>query len=311
MVYFVFDLDETLGNFDPVFLFLCDLKPETTIKNWRTIPDSLQEPLNSAYKFFVESIAQEEVSGQPLGIFRPGIFGIMQRLQQINAKVVIYSNNGHLSNLEFARNVIHTYLGVSDLICDCIDWHREGREEEHTQPINIGAARKTWSVLSKLLKEGPCQAEDTLEPEDVFFFDDLDHRDLQATLGPRYIKVPGYSFTPSYDRIAEIYSRAIHQSGILENQTLRKEYFKYVQFKKSKNIVLDEFVLYMIQLSTEQKKKGNRTNSPPESDQGIYDMIKAIETYEQKQQGGSKYSKIGSKKQRKRRKGKTRGRSRR
>lgn len=231
MSYFVFDLDETLAQVYSVYYFLCDLRPAQTIgpSFEKKIPESLKAPLQMAYTSFVKQIAQAELSSQPLGLLRPGIlnamFGLsyLQRTKLIKG-CIIYSNNGALSNLELVRDVIQMVVGNNELFCDLIDWTRKGREEEYILPPRPGYANKTWSVLSKLLKTGPCHASESILPNDVFFFDDLIHPDLQKYLQHNYIQVKPYKFKASFDRLSDMYVTALTEANILPTESLKQQF---------------------------------------------------------------------------------------
>lgn len=221
MKYFIFDMDETLAELYSVYYFIASLRLKESCKNEKIVctnmSESLQKSLDGAYKLFVGEILKREVSTHPLGILRPGILGIMKTLRELQLEgkiknVIIYSNNGHLESLEFIRDLIHKYIGSKDLIRECIHWNHHMRAEERTtQP---GMANKTWNVLRNIMVNGNCKAVPSIQPEDVFFFDDLDHKDLQKNLGENYYKVPGYNFRASFDRIAEIYRAVIRASNV-------------------------------------------------------------------------------------------------
>ena len=198
MSYFVFDMDETLAELYSVYYFIASLNLKDTMEQDDKIsadllPSSLVNSLTIAYKCFVQKVLKEELSARPLGVLRPGILGIMKKLARLQrngaiAHVIIYSNNGHLQSLEFIRDVIHEFVGTPDLIKDCIHWNHPMRAAERSS--QQGAANKTWPVLKNIMINGDCNAPHDLEPADVYFFDDLDHKNLQSALITHYYKVP-------------------------------------------------------------------------------------------------------------------------
>jgi hypothetical protein len=195
MAYFVFDLDETIGNLHTPYYFLLDLRNSKS----------------EAYKNFVEAIAAVEDSGHPLGIIRPGILDVMLILKKLKDRglvksLLIYSNNGHLESLEFARDVIQHVVDDSSLFSDCIHWSREGREIEHTG--SVGSANKTWAVLSNLMINGPTAATE-LTPEKVYFFDDQEHVLEHELPEGHTVRMMEYPFKASATRVGHIYKDAV------------------------------------------------------------------------------------------------------
>jgi hypothetical protein len=206
--YFVFDMDETLAELYSVYYFIASLRDNIDMRDIS---------LTEAYTIFVRKILKLEQQSRPLGILRPGVLHIMQKLNRLKqrgrvAGVVIYSNNGHLESLEFIRDLIHMHINTNDLIKDCIHWGHPLRGEERQS--EQGAANKTWSVLKDVLIQGPAQAPKTLQAEDVFFFDDLSHTDLQAHLIDNYIRVTPYKFRASVDVIAHVYKQALTEANV-------------------------------------------------------------------------------------------------
>lgn len=222
MSYFIFDMDETLAELYSVYYFVASLKLKETYEEHSPklaplIPNDLIMSLKLSYRMFVRQVINAEKSTQPLGILRPGILDVMKKLYDLQRRnqikyVIVYSNNGHLQSLEFIRDLIHEYLGTTSLIKECIHWNHHMRDSERsTQP---GAANKTWDVLKNIMVQGNCKAPSNLEPSSVYFFDDLNHRDLQEKLDTHYYKVPAYNFKASFDRIAHLYRNAIGKVDI-------------------------------------------------------------------------------------------------
>lgn len=272
MVYFIFDLDETLAELYSVYYFATSLRLESGA-------------LDKAYKYFVEDILLTEISDEPLGILRLGILGIMKKLKNLQKvgkikNVLIYSNNGDIKSLEFIKDLIHQHVG-GGLIKECIHRNHHMRDNERVNAPHL--INKTWSVLRNIMINGNTKAATNLIASDVYFFDDLDHPDLRKKLGINYYKVPSYNFKASVDRIGEIYKNAIYKANI-----------KGAKLKKFVNIILDEYdindtntVTYDVSIdgvikSLKNLTTGNEQNHiilaslPPPPDIGILMMDHAI-----------------------------------
>lgn len=242
MSYFVFDLDETLGELYTPYYFLCDLKFQKFTQDIRPAksqppPPELEPTLSKAYKQFVAHTAASETSDKPLGILRPGILEIFEKIAELKSRglvkgVLIYSNNGSLPALEFTRDVIEEAIGSPGLICDCIHWYHPMRRAELIRGYNgrtsPGKANKTWAILSRIMKEGPCAAPADLDPSQVYFFDDTIHPNLRTALGERYTQVTPYEYKTNVGRIARLYRLALENAGILGNKALENSFLDYV-----------------------------------------------------------------------------------
>lgn len=225
MVYFIFDLDETLAELYSVYYFAISLRLDKA---------ALELNLDKAYKYFVEDVLLAEISNEPLGILRPGILGVMKKLKDLQRlgkikNVLIYSNNGDIKSLEFIKDLIHLYVG-GGLIRECIHRNHHMRVNERVNAPHL--INKTWNVLRNIMINGNTRAATNLVASDVYFFDDLDHPDLRKKLGINYYKVPRYSFKASLDRIGEIYKNAIYKASI-----------KGVKLKKYVNIILEDYII--------------------------------------------------------------------
>jgi len=242
-MYFVFDLDETLADIYTVYYFVASLQ------TYSTMSESLRRTLKEYYKKFVKHILYEELI-DPLGIIRPGILDVMEKLRELYKVgkvkgVIIYSNNGHLYNLEFIRDIIHEFVG--EVICDCIHRYHHRRRSD----------TKTWDELKCILMEGECKAKN-LTPSDVSFFDDLIHDDLHKHL-VNYNHVPEYTYKASFDRIADIYRKIV----------VDKEFIDVIQNDNIKNIddVIEVF---------RKDSCINTTSRFVEPDEGINMMLRSI-----------------------------------
>lgn len=251
--YFAFDLDETLGQLHTPYYFLRELLPERhllTEREERGIhkpSEGLRDILYEVYTNFVKLVASRELSTSPLGILRPGILNVLQDMIKLKKSglfggAIIYSNNDSPPVLDFAKDIIEAALG-EPVFCDVI---------YRTHPIRNGIdfnvertiydAKKTWEALKLILETGSCKATN-VQPEEVFFFDDLKHPDLLAKLPPgHYIQVSPYSFRTTFDTLADIYSHAIRASAFAHNTTYHDEFFKYLS-SLSKVNTEDDFVV--------------------------------------------------------------------
>jgi hypothetical protein len=214
MAYFVFDLDEAMADLHSVHYFLSSLKMKQTVVEDNPyfamyFPDELHAELDHAYDLFVERVLAEELSDTPLGLVRPGLFGVMKKLLKMKDKgylahVVIYSNNGYLFNLEFIRDIIHLYLG-DNLISDCN--HRR-------HPLRDRFLEKSWNMVHRILVEGRCKASPSITPKDVYFFDDQLHQNLYNALGSQYYHIPAYRYRASFDRLSLIYESVLAEANV-------------------------------------------------------------------------------------------------
>jgi len=303
MVYFIFDLDETLAELYSVYYFATSLRLDLT---------AIESNLDKAYQYFVRDILLTEISNEPLGVLRPGILGIMKKLKNLQKvgkikNVLIYSNNGDIKSLEFIKDLIHLYVGEG-LIKECIHRNHHMRANERVNAPHL--INKTWNVLRNIMINGNTRAATNLVTTDVYFFDDLDHPDLRKKLGMNYYKVPKYDYKASVNRIGEIYKNAIYRANI-----------KGAKLKKYVNIIIDDYIINgsntvtydtsingVIQL-LKDNTLGNELNNntltslPPPPDIGILMMDHAINRVEiknelrriKKRQLGQRNSKIQTK----------------
>lgn len=284
-MYFVFDMDETLAELYSVYYFIASLKlHETALELHKRIPYSLKLKLDKAYSLFVRRVLLEEISNHPLGILRPGILDVMMELFMLKRKgiidyVIIYSNNSHLESLEFIRDLIHEYVGVNDLIKDCIHWNHPMRGEE--KRIGAGYSNKTWSVLKNIMIKGNCKVPDTIQPYQVHFFDDLEHKNLKQILQDNYHQVPAYKFKASFDRITDIYRNVIQEAKVDVGTLL--EYIIQLLMEKNDMILIDvdnemDSIIEMFQEKTGGTADKDKT--PPLWDSGVNSMMEVVKKVE-------------------------------
>jgi hypothetical protein len=276
-------MDETLAELYSVYYFIASLRLKETLEEdiphiGEFIPTDLLKSLRVAYNMFVRDILSEETSEKPLGILRPGILIIMKNLYELQKagkvkNVLLYSNNGHLESLEFIRDLIHEYIGSNRLISECIHWYHHMRDGERATLT----ASKTWAVLKEIMINGNCKAPANLEPSSVYFFDDLDHKDLQVNLGSRYYKVPAYTFKASFNRIADIYKASLIRAKVdipkFSDFVLNIFMNAEININKSSTDLLNHIIEVF------KRKTRNTVNEdmlPPLPDRGIEMMMEAM-----------------------------------
>lgn len=226
--WFVFDMDETLTHVSPYRVLLCSLFPGEFAaalgRPTREVPAEISQPLEKAYNEFLAGCARAEMSGHPLGILRPGMREIFQRIGELKdagiaGGCMIYSNNRTRRLLEFMKDLIGLVVGRDDLLLEIVHAGDERRGGE-------GNTKRIHTIL-KLLREGPYRAADVTK-EDIFFFDDIDHPDIREKIGDRYIRVYPYDFRVNTDRVLEIYIVSLRKAGFSTNPGLRRVFFNYI-----------------------------------------------------------------------------------
>ena len=274
MKYFVFDMDEAIAELYSAFYFITSLRIPDIIQHEYpqyqfAVSESIKRQVASAYQHFVKAVVKEETSYKPLGIIRPGVLHVMKMLYQLQksnkiAHVIIYSNNSSRQCLEFVRDVIHEYLGTTQLIGECA-------YRNHPLRTEVYAHDKKWNSLKRVLIEGNCKAPSTLGPEDVHFFDDLNHPDLKQALGKQYHQVPPYTFKASYERLADLYSEAVKDVRILQFATLVGMVYGTSRNPMTASL---QHILILFKASTVQTS--SKDDVPPLHDKGIVMMTNAI-----------------------------------
>jgi hypothetical protein len=218
MRYFVFDLDETLAEMYPMYYFIASLRMmvDEDRSHLLYIPADFHQTLDKAYRFFVHHVLQAEKRPSPLGLLRPGILEVMKALQRLREEgvikgVMIYSNNSNPRLLEFIADVIHEHVKSNQLIKKCVHLYHPYRREERSQ--HPRGYHKTWEGVKNSLIQG-AQASSNVSIQDVYFFDDLEHEDLQRALGNHYIKVPPYTKHASFTELAHLYHKSLLDANI-------------------------------------------------------------------------------------------------
>ncbi len=281
-------MDEAIAELYSVFYCITSLRLKDTIveDDVRLLPmlsDSLEKQVDNAYRLFVKKVLKEELSSKPLGILRPGVLQVMNSLYRLQrakkvAHVVIYSNNGTLICLEFIRDLIHEYLGSNTLIGECVHRTHPLRNEHETAKMGLHDKwDKTWGSLRKVLIEGKCKAPSTLSVDDVYFFDDLDHKDLHRAIGNHYYQVPPYEFKASFERLGEIYQLVVEEANVNMYQFAPLITMMYGTIFSSDPFSFSiQRIIQIFQASTERTAKKDDVPLPYQRDKGITMMKDAI-----------------------------------
>lgn len=232
MAYIGFDLDETLGSFSAGEVYMYFVYPECLYRGQLLgrKPFQPSEELNELLTKFLNLFAICLADKEPgLGILRPGIQDIMKRIAQARGEgqvknVAIYSNNGNLGLLVLAAKMIEYLIEKPDFFCNYVDWYNPIRSSE-IQVGNPGAATKSVAVLKQIFADSKCGSVRDIDTKDLFFFDDLVHKNINDAIGPtHYFNVNPYKRAASYDIISECFQDAMERSGIKESS----EYLDYI-----------------------------------------------------------------------------------
>lgn len=281
-------MDEAIAELYSVFYCITSLRLKDTIVEdypqlLPLLSESLEKQVDKAYRLFVKKVLREELSSKPLGILRPGVLHVMNSLYRLQrakrvAKVVIYSNNGTLTCLEFIRDLIHENIGSSTLIGECVHRTHPLREEEQTAKKGLhDRYEKTWGSLRKVLIEGKCKAPSTLSVDDVYFFDDLDHKDLHRAIGNHYYQVPPYEFKASFERLGEIYKAAIEEANVSMFQFAPLITMMYGTLSSDPFSSSIQRIIQLFLASTARTAKRDDIPPPYQRDKGITMMKDAVQ----------------------------------
>lgn len=321
MYYFVYDLDETLAEVYSLFYFLMSLKLKNKVsKEFYDSNIILFNKLERAYDDFVYKVTEVEKSDRPLGILRPGILGVMKELEALREtkkvkNMIIYSNNGNLENLEFIKDVIvkgimpsnneilslnlNNFISGGTLIKELIHWGHPGRNAE--TPLYYdnkgqaskrpGVARKTWSVLEKIITKGGTINPD-FKPENVFFFDDINpEHSIKAELGANYYRVPKYDFKASAERLGEIYKSVMRQferDNSFDMKLFINTVERFVVGQVGKNARLSDLDNLVNTLKVKTGSTAAMNAIVPGPDEGIDMMMNAISRVRGSVSGGKR-----------------------
>lgn len=296
MSYFIFDLDHTLANLYSVYYFLLSLRIKQHIQEYR-IPishqdqydlDDISPHLDKAYDLFVQRILADELSPyHPIGIIRPGILPIMKHIHHLKNKgtikhVLIYSNNSSLYCLQFIKDLIQLYVKSNRFLSDLIHWYHPMREKEISSSANY--VGKDWDTLRTILINSPSiQASDTLSGSNIYFFDDMLHKELSDSLKGNYYKVPPYSYKASIEKITMIYKSVIYDTSV-DTQKL----FRLLLYIFPNDILIDfhkstiNNIVTMFEKNTERSAGYNERPPSPKFDYGITLIKRALKDAEKK-----------------------------
>jgi hypothetical protein len=231
MAVVAFDLDETLGRFGNLDAFLFFIFPKALYDGQLagSEPFVPSEALESKIRIFLETFAECLLKKEPgLGMLRPGILDILKVF--VDAKnrgdvkaAAIYSNNGNIGLLLLAKTIIETALNAPGFFCDLVCWYDPRRKSEIVKG-KPGHAAKTYAMLKKIFMSPKC-AVGSVNPEDVYFFDDLRHPDLFSEIGPEnYFQVVPYKKDPAVEEIFDCFLSTKTTTELFEDE----EYYRYI-----------------------------------------------------------------------------------
>jgi hypothetical protein len=112
--------------------------------------------------------------------------------------------------------------------------------------------------------------------KDVYFFDDLDHIDLQRTLQSNYYKVPAYTHKASVDRLNAIYESVIKDANV---NLVQLSLYMVDVFHIHRTLLPaypSEITIYHLQRIFANLTKGS-SETVPKEDTGVQLMYQAIE----------------------------------
>lgn len=180
MAYIGFDLDATLGDFTP-------------LQEFDTPALAKDGSFNPEFVRYAKLLAQENV-----GIFNKTALDYLrlyktQKLKGGVKAIVIYSNNSNEDLLLLVAHAINIRLYTDDWKLSSINQrlidlvagrNAPGRPRTENPPKTLDYLKYLFQLITK---------EDTIPTEQIQFHDDIDHPDLQRSLGPNYHKmVPPY-----------------------------------------------------------------------------------------------------------------------
>lgn len=313
MAYVGFDLDETLGRFSVAHYHTLFLQPHTAMYGgvWsglygsgyvrEPIPlsASLKSQLDTAFDLFARCVAEKEKQDPPLGLLRPSMIELLQRMKVLKDNgdikaIVVYSNNGNLALLHLAGKVLEILADAPDLFCNYIHWYHPLRQSE-VQYGRPGMALKTFAVLKKAFQTGSCSPSEI--PEDqIYFFDDINppHYDLAQHLDDHYIQIEPYKYDADIDPLTECLQSALQTTGLLEN----KEYWDYIAPAVGNQRSLQAVLNLIQQDKTGFRRKLLKPNNSalaqqtqklfpkPVSKQNFIKALQTVRKFEQKQNRG-------------------------
>ena len=269
MAYLAFDMDGTIGSFTVLKRMLCIFnQPAFFIKTPEKIPavrPDLEKIIAVSYGKFINAILAKEHSGTPLGLFRPGIFDLFKKINQLRQAglikgVLIYSNNLTESLVTFVKDVINLAVGAP-----VIDASFFRYSQDRLNKSGHGNPEKTWAELKQLLMA--IGAPETILPNEAVFFDDLVHANLKKSLGTNYINVEEYIHNAPLIDILEVYRKALidDNKDFEVNQKAILTYIKSCSYDADYNTV-DDYLTAILSAKAKGEYKIKGTGPIPAND---------------------------------------------
>lgn len=229
----VFDMDETLAQFDDLYALMAFLSTSVLTKE--------------QFDGVIGDIANAVKDGFDIGIFRPELYKYFAFLHELHEKGIlhstaIYSNNGWLYTVSFMVSIVNAWF--PGLMCEGLSKqgvHSLGKNPEfraanvvYAKGYNgrnitnvfgnkkIADYKKQWATVQKIFQNESCGSVE-ISPENTFFYDDNMHderkhgSDMKAILGPNYIQNSAYSngLNPEFWRIL---NQSFKRHGIVNEE---------------------------------------------------------------------------------------------
>jgi hypothetical protein len=239
-IYYVFDLDHTLGDFTQFEFFLRMFKVNDWL-NFLKVPEvkiseSLAFKITSAYNDFVKEIASriEEYNMFNMHMIETIDDILKDKNEEETAHFILYTNNQHTEKVKCVADILNVHFG-RELFCLILHWDHPLREDDK-KGQKKGIAMKQWSTLKTGILEA-CNLGD-LDPQDVYFYDDYIHNDLKKKLGENYTHVEEfYRKSNKQELFLTLY-------GVLEKYELDedKEYMDILAKVFEKNFMSDTYI---------------------------------------------------------------------
>jgi hypothetical protein len=233
MVYFVFDMDETLAQFNDLYALMAFISTSVLTKE--------------QFDGVIGDIANSVKDGFDIGIFRPALYKYFAFLHELKENGIlhstaIYSNNGWLYTVSFMVGIVNAWF--PGLMCEGLSKqgvHSLGKKPEfrasnvvYAKGYNgrnitnvfgnkkIADYKKQWATVQKIFQNESCGRVE-IRPENTFFYDDNLHderkhgSDMKTILGPNYIQNSAYSngLNPEFWRIL---NQSFKRHGIVNEE---------------------------------------------------------------------------------------------
>ena len=206
MALVAFDLDNTLGSFDPIGPWANFFSVETLEngENKMVLSDPLKNKIRDAETMFIEKVkACPELFDR---MFRPNLDVLIAPIVKAKKSgkvraVCMYSNTFSTFTMYFAKRIIEERYSCPNLF-DCLvdsthpirkyDWDQN--KDSNTQPL------KTFVGLKRIFKN-LCGVKDPIYPDRILFVDDRSvkhHLEEQEKDGLTYLQLNSY--VPEFSR---------------------------------------------------------------------------------------------------------------